>query len=229
MQLCHSYSQILTNSTFRYISFLSAILYFLKRVEAQEPVGVHPADREFLNELWRLNSIMADFVISPIPSLKAYIKRFKLDSTFMTQQKTSMFAFNHMSEIPYLQHLLAPRRTIMRYKAPCRCKPNGKDTNVENELTPVFQVEWSDNMNLRTSILNLFNRRRIELGENEAAKCQENQPDRFGNINPNGCGEEVEYIEDYSYLATFTQGLVFCVRRERYILKVFLFYFTLTV
>ena len=193
-----------------YISFLSAILYFLKRAEVEEPENVLPVNSAFLTELWRLNGITTDVVLSPVRSLRAYINRFNLDQSFLTQQKTALFAFMHMMEIPSLRYLTTPRMTTMRYRSPCECHANGITYEVDNLYTPVFQIPWSNRMNLRTSIQQLFERHRVDMEAENVARCQ-------GDANNAGCGQNIAYMEDFGFLETFTKGLIFCVNRQRYI------------
>ena len=97
----------------------------MKRADVEQPENVMPNDQGFLTELWRLNSITNDVILSPMEALRAYINRFNLDRSYLTHQKTSMFAFLQTHHIPYLRYLLAPRLTSMRFRSPCQCHANG--------------------------------------------------------------------------------------------------------
>ena len=187
-----------------YISFLGALLYFLKRCHAAEPRGVLPIDREWVKELWRLNSITSDFVISPFASLKAFVRRFDLPKNLLTHQQPCLEAFTPMTDIPFVANLMVPTQITMRYKSPCECQNRGAVLQTGNEPNSVFHIPWKKNLKLSEGIKEYFTRKEVEMKEGEELKCQEI------------CGGDLEWMEEEHYLHNFTQGIVFHVNRTQH-------------
>ena len=143
-------------------------------------------------------------MISPYASLRAFVKRFDLHPDYLTHQQPSLEAFTHMSEIPFVENLLAPTQITMRYKSPCGCQNRGAMLRVCNEVTSVFHIQFKKNLKLSEGIGEYFTRKEVEMKEGEELKCQEI------------CGEDLEWMEDESYLQNFTQGIVFHVKRMQH-------------
>lgn len=188
-----------------YISFLGALLYFLKRCKAAQPTGILHIDQVWVKELWRLNNITSDFEISPLASLRAFVRRFDLHPNFLTHQQPTLEAFTPMTQIPFVENLMAPTQITMRYKSPCGCQNRGAVLRVCNEPTSVFHIPWKKNLKLSEAIKEYFTRKEVEMKEGEPVhKCQEI------------CGEDLEWVEEESYLKNFTQGIVFHVNRTQH-------------
>ena len=154
--------------SYGYHIICSGLLWHMKVCRIDAP---RPGSDMFLNEVWRLNEISTDVVITPLPALYAFIQNFNLPNDYFDDyQSGEDFFTNAVTETPFLHYLRPTLVPLIKYSA-CRCTPN--DTVAQGQLDPisVLSIPFPDVQGtLQDTVQHFFDDERI--ADNSCSVCK---------------------------------------------------------
>ena len=111
------------------------------------PFGADLLNNPFLQWLFHINLIQYDPVLCPVDGIRAYIRQFQLDGSYLNQSKSvEEFYFLVVSQIPFMRFMESIHVPILTY-GPCGCTNQDHTSQANPSPVPVINIPYGELQN----------------------------------------------------------------------------------